>query len=265
MKKLSKARVLITGASAGIGASLAAFLAEKGMHVTLTARREKRLKAIAREIYEHGGSCDVLVADLSDEADRERLIHSVRARSGPIDVLVNNAGFGWYGFFKDMPWGLAKQMAEVNMLSVVHLTNLVLPEMLRRGQGHIINISSIAGGLPNQGIAVYSGSKSFIDAFSTSLFREYHTAGLVVSTMRLGPVETEFFQQAQSKPNGRRVPSEKLSISTERINQAVWRLLKRPRRVMYVPGWLRVTRHVENVFGSLIDLLGPLLLNWRHD
>lgn len=262
---MDKNSVLITGASAGIGASLAAFLAQKGTHVILTARREERLKTVAEKIRKNGGTCDVIAADLSVETERVRLVQSILSLKHSIDVLVNNAGFGWYGFFKDMPWDLASQMAHVNMLAVIHLTRLVLPGMLERGQGHIINVSSIAGGLPNQGIAVYSASKAFIDAFSTALYREYHQNGVNVSAVRLGPIETEFYDRAREMENGSSIPAESFAISTERVNHAILRLIKRPRRVMYVPSWMRISRHIENIFAPLIDRLGPLLLKLRRE
>jgi short-subunit dehydrogenase len=251
---------LITGASSGIGASLALFLAEKGFRVALTARREDRLRKIEQSIHPLGGRCSIYPADLSIAAERERLFKEVSAQAGTVDVLVNNAGFGWYGYYADMTWPLAQQMVDVNILAVMHLTTLFLPGMVDRGRGHIINISSIAGGLPNQGIGVYSGSKAFVDAFSTALYREYVGSGVSVSAMRLGPVETEFYDQARNQENGGSIPAERFAVSVDRVNRAFWRLLRRPRRAVYVPGWLSVSKHVENIFGNVIDLLGPLLL-----
>jgi len=264
-KSLHTRKVLITGASSGIGRAFSHFLAERGCHIILTARREKRLENIKKEIQASGGTCTIIPSDLSKESSRTFLYHQITDSVGDIDVLINNAGFGWYGYYRHMDWLLARRMVDVNMLSAMHLTRLFLPRMLERKQGHVINISSIAGALPNQGIAVYSGTKAFLDAFSTALYREYHRTGVAISTMRLGPVKTEFFDQALRKPNGRSVPSQRFSISTDRVNRALWRLLQHPRRAVYVPGWLALTKHVENIFGPVIDLLGPLLLKQRND
>ena len=251
---------LISGASAGIGAAMSHFLAHKGLHVFLVARREERLQRIRADILAQGGTCSVFPADLNRESERERVFNAVTGLAGDIDVLVNNAGFGWYGFYHQMPWQLAREMVSINILAVMHLTSLFLPGMLERGSGHIINIGSIAGGLPNQGIAVYAGSKAFLDAFTTALYRECHGSGVKVSVMRLGPVRTEFFDQARTKENGYSVPAERFAISTERVNRALWRLLRHPRRVMYVPGWLALSKYLEILFGAVIDRLGPLLL-----
>jgi len=261
MKTLQKnSTALITGASSGLGAAFAVYLAQKGLNVFLAARREDRLKSICQKIEESGGNASYLEADLSSEKDRELLFQKAKAKYKTIDYLVNNAGFGWYGYYEDMPWETARKMAEVNMMAVVHLTKLCLPSMRKNERGHIINIGSIAGGLPNQGIAMYSASKAFMDAFTVSLYRELRGSGVHTSVMRLGPVKTEFYDQARKRKNGRSIPAEKHAITTEQVNKALWRLMKHPRRAIYVPGWLVVSRYVENSFGGIIDLLGPLLL-----
>ncbi len=254
---------VITGASSGVGASFAKFLAQEGLHVVLTARREERLKDLQAGIIDRGGKADYFAADISIENEREALFKKINAAVGDVDILINNAGFGWYGYYSDMPWELAKQMAAVNMIGVLHLTNQFLPGMLVRGKGHIINIGSIAGGLPNQGIAVYSASKAFIDAFTTSLYRELRGSNVQASVMRLGPVKTEFYDQGRELKNGRSIPAEKFAISTEKVDSALWRLINHPQRVVYVPRWLAVSRFVEIIFGGVIDRIGPVLLKKR--
>ncbi len=263
MADWSDKTALITGASSGIGAAAARFLANKGLRVLLTARREERMQALAQEIGSLNGGLDgrveVFTADIGKPRERLQLFESITA-SHKVDILINNAGFGWYGYFASMPWETARQLIAVNIEALAHLTSLFLPPMQARGSGHIINIGSIAGGFPNQGIAMYSASKAFLDAFTTSLHRELRGSGVHASVMRLGPVQTEFFDQARRLENGGSVPAERLAVSVERVNQALWRLLNHPRRVAYVPGWLRVSRFAEPVLGDLVDLFGPLLL-----
>jgi len=254
---------VITGASSGVGASFARFLAQAGLHVVLTARREERLKDLQAEIIAQGGKADFFAADISIENEREALFKKINAAIGDVDILINNAGFGWYGYYSDMPWELAKQMAAVNMMGVMHLTTQFLPGMLVRGKGHIINIGSIAGGLPNQGIAVYSASKAFIDAFTTSLYRELKGSNVRASVMRLGPVKTEFYKRSRELENGGSIPVERFAISTNQVNTALWRLINHPKRTVYVPGWMAVSRFVENIFGGVLDRIGPVLLKKR--
>ena len=253
-------KVLITGASSGIGSSFAEFLAKNGMHVLLTARRIDRLKKLQADIQSQGGKADIYQADLGFENEREKLFKKIESDIGIIDILINNAGFGWYGYFYDMNWSLARQMSEVNMLAIIHLTNLFLPGMQSKRSGHIINIGSIAGGLPNQGIAVYSATKAFVDAFSTSLYRELRGSGVAVSAMRLGPIRTEFYDLARNLENGGNIPAEKFAISTDRVNSKLANLIIHPKRFIYVPYWLAISKFVENSFGWAIDILGPVLL-----
>ena len=254
------ATALITGASSGIGAFVATKLAQLGMQVILTARRTNALEMLAQQLNHAGHSAAVMTADLSDHADRQQLMQHISARFGKLDVLINNAGFGWYGYYADMPWQIAEQMLKVNTEAVMHFTRLVLPTMRTQGKGHIINIGSLVGGFPNQGVAVYAASKAFLDAFSTSLHREMRGSGVQVSVLRLGPVRTEFFDTARHLQNGRSVPAERFAIPVERAAQAVVNLLEHPRRVQYVPAYFAVIPLFSLLFAGIIDRIGPLLL-----
>ncbi len=179
---------------------------------------------------------------------------------GQIDVLVNNAGLGWYGFGTDMPWTIASGILQVNVAAAVHFTLLFLKKMRSLGSGHIINIGSISGSLPSQGVAVYGATKSFLDNFTTALYRELTGTQLHVSVVRAGPVLTDFCDTAANLESGLHLPTERMGVTAETIANHVWKLLEHPRRVIYVPGWLGVTPFIENTFGWLIDRLGPLLL-----
>jgi len=251
---------LITGASSGIGAATAKRLALEGYKTALIARRVGRLVSLEEEINAEGGQTNVFPADLAIESERQNLYKRIHERYGGIDVLVNNAGFGWYGYYTDMPWDVASQMVDVNITAVAHLTSLFLPQMKERNSGHIINIGSIVGSFPNQGVALYSASKSFLDAFTTVLYRELRGTRVHSSVVRAGPVRTEFFEQVSAKSNGLRIPAERFGVTAELVAERIVNLLKRPRRVIYVPGILALTPWLELLFGRLVDSLGPLLL-----
>ena len=252
---------LITGASSGIGAATARELAGHGLKVVLVARRRERLEAVAAQINRAGGVAEVIPADLTLETDRQRVYDQVTQEHGGMDVLVNNAGLGWYGYFTDMTWQTAREILQVNISATVQFTLLFLQRMRERNTGHIINIGSISGGLPSQGIAIYGATKSFLDNFSTALYRELSGTRLRVSVVRAGPVQTEFCETAAVRQGGMNLPTEHSGVSAEVVAQHIWGLLRWPRRVIYVPAWLAVTPLVENYFGWLIDRLGPLLLN----
>jgi short-subunit dehydrogenase len=251
---------VITGASSGIGAATARRLSQIGMRVVLVARRQERLSGLKQAIESEGGRAEVIPADLADENDRLRVYQKVESDYAGADVLVNNAGFGWYGYFSKMPWETARALLQVNIDATAHLTSLFLPGMRARDRGHIINLGSISGSIPSQGVALYSASKSFLDAFSTALHRELHGTQVQVSVVRAGPVRTEFSQTAAKGVNGLHLPTENIGVTAERVAGRICQLLQHPRRVIYVPRWLRIVPLFELSFGWLEDRLGPLLL-----
>lgn len=251
---------VITGASSGIGAATARRLARQGMQAALVARRLDRLEALADEIRARGGQAHPLPADLTQETERARVFREIEDRFGAVDVLVNNAGLGWYGYGTEMPWKTAWEILQVNVEAVVQLSLSFLPSMRKRDTGHIVNVGSISGSIPSQGVAVYGATKSFLDSFTTALYRELKGSRLHVSVVRAGPVLTEFGEVALSKENGGHVPTEHIGVSADHVAWRIWKLLLRPRRVIYVPDWLRVVPWAELAFGWVIDRLGPLLL-----
>jgi short-subunit dehydrogenase len=251
---------VVTGASSGIGEATARRLAQEGFRVVLVARRGARLKRIAGEIETCREQVVVIPADLSTESERRRLHAEIRRRFGEIDVLVNSAGFGWYGYGDRMSWKTARQLLGVNVVAVVHLSLLFLREMRRRDHGHIINIGSIAGGIPSQGIALYGATKSFLDSFTTALHRELSGTGVHVSVIRSGPVRSEFGTAALRHPNGFHVPTGRIGVTADRVAASIWGIIRHPRRVVYVPAWLCITPWIEMTCGWIIDRIGPLLL-----
>lgn len=254
---------LVTGASSGIGAATARELARQGMSVVLVARRADRLEQLAAEIQREGGRAWPIAADLTDEGERLRVLAEAAGIAGPVDVLVNNAGFGWYGFGSDMPWPLAMRMIQINLVAATHLTMIALREMKARGGGHIINVSSVAGNLPEQGIALYGATKSFIDSLSTALYRESRGTPVHISVLKPGHVRTEFFELADNPAAGHHIPGQRFAIRPEVVGRRIAALVRRPRRVAYVPTLLVIVPWIEPLFGWIIDLMGPALLRRR--
>ncbi len=251
---------VVTGASSGIGAATARRLAEEGMRVVLVARRHDQLEKLAREIQLKGGHAVAFPTDLVKETERSHLVQEFTNRFGDIDVLVNNAGLGWYGYGSDMPWQTALDMLRLNVESIVHLTLGFLGRMRLRNTGHIINIGSISGSIPSQGIALYGATKSFLDNFTTALHRELAGTQVHISVVRAGPVKTGFGEAALRQENSGHIPTEHVGVSADHVAWRIWKLMLHPRRVIYIPGWLGVVPWAELSFGWIIDRLGPLLL-----
>lgn len=250
---------VVTGASSGIGAATARQFARVGMKVFLVARRLERLIGLKAEISSAGGKAEVVAADLRSEGERMRVFGQIKET----DVLVNNAGFGWYGYYSDMSWKTAHEMLETNVAAAAHLTSLFLPGMRERNRGHIVNVGSISGSIPSQGIALYGATKSFLDNFTTALARELRGTRVFASVVRAGPVKTEFSEAALTQEKSGHIPTEKIGVSSDAVAREIWKLLLRPRRVIYVPRWLRIVPWAELSFGWIIDRIGPLLLKMQ--
>ncbi len=255
---------VVTGASSGIGAATAWRLATEGMMVVLVARRRDKLINLANRINKLGGKSLIFTADLTREKDRARLFTEVNDRFGGADVLINNAGLGWYGFGTDMSWKTAWEMLQVNVEAVVQLSIEFLKAMKKKNSGHVINIGSISGSIPSQGVALYGATKSFLDNFTTAMYRELSKTAVRISIVRAGAVRTEFGEAALARENGGHVPTEHVGVSADVIALNVWKLLLHPKRVVYVPGWLRIVPWAELMFGWIIDKIGPALLKRQH-
>jgi hypothetical protein len=187
---LSKPIALITGASAGIGCELARVFAEHGHDLVLTARRAERLEALAQEL---GDRCRVTVvpADLARRKGARDLVEDLDALGLQIDVLVNNAGVATSGPFQSQAPGTSRSIMRVNMTSLVELTEGLLPGMLARGSGRILNVASVAGFQAVPGIALYSATKAFVLSFSEGLAEDLRGTGVTVTALCPGPTRTE--------------------------------------------------------------------------
>lgn len=252
---------IITGASSGIGLATAKRLAQEGLRVALVARRKNLLDTLATQINQRSPSTALPIqADLTLEADRQRVIDTVHHEWGSVDILINSAGFGWYGYLWYMPWRVAADMLHVNIEALTHLTLLVLDEMKKRDAGAIINIGSIIGDLHVQGSALYAATKSYLDAFSTALYREMRTSNVHISLIKAGPVATEFFNVSEKIQNGKRIPAERYAIPPERVADKIWHTLNHPKPKVYIPRWTAIIPGVELLFSWILNLAGPVLL-----
>ncbi len=185
---------LVTGASSGIGAAFAQRLAARGMHLILTARRRERMEELAKDLdTRHGTKSAIIVADLSDPTAPKQLFDEVKSRGNTIELLVNNAGFGFVGEVSDTDVDHMLRMTRLNIGATIDLTYRILPGMLDRGHGAIINVSSLAGFQPVAYMPVYASTKAFVLHFSEALWAETRERDVTVMALCPGTVATEFF------------------------------------------------------------------------
>jgi hypothetical protein len=193
---MNKKTVLITGASSGIGRELAKVYAGEGWDLVLSARRTNKLEELGRELSAAGSVSTVIPADLTDPGAPERIYDDITNRGIQIDLLINNAGFGLGGEFLSSDIKAVLGMLQVNIVALTALTRLFLPDMIKRGDGGIINVASTAAFIPIPLMAAYGASKSYVLSFSEALAEETRGSGVVVTALCPGPTITEFAKGA---------------------------------------------------------------------
>lgn len=200
---------LITGASAGIGAAFAEVFAANGFDLVLTARREDRLRAVAAALETgHRTRVDVRPADLAERNASARLINSLKTDGIVVDALVNNAGYGVPGAFVRNDWPRQSDFLQVMVVAVAELTHGLLPGMIEREYGRIINVASLAGLLPAAaGHTLYAASKAFVIRFSESLSHEVARHGVHVTAVCPGFTYSEFHDVIGTRDTVSRLPS----------------------------------------------------------
>ncbi len=200
MRSASIDTVLVTGASSGIGRELAKCFAAEGCRLVLLARKRHALQALADELHQaHRTQAEVLPADLAQPATPARICEHLRLNGTKVDVLVNNAGLGAYGQFAALPVERQLEMMQVNVTTVMHLTRLLLPGMIQRRHGGILNVASTAAFQPGPGMAVYYATKAFVLSFSEAIAEELAETGVSVTALCPGATATNFAQAASAQ------------------------------------------------------------------
>ena len=230
---LDNMTALITGASSGIGLELARVFAEHRHDIVLVARGEARLQALAAELQKKGVHAHVIVADLSAPGAVKAVVDRVRDLALEIDVLVNNAGYGVYGPFLDTSLDAELSMIQVNIVALTELAKRLLPAMVARKRGKILNVASTAAFLPGPLMAVYYATKAYVLSFSEAIANELEGTGVTVTALCPGPTASGF-QAAASLEESRLVAGKTLPTSRE-VAEAGYDALMRGTRV-YVPG-----------------------------
>ena len=204
------ARVVITGASRGIGAELAAELAARGARVVLIARSREALEKLAADL-----DGEAFPADLTDGGAIESVVRAVEA-DGPIDVLVNNAGVDLTGALVELPAEQIEQLVLLNISAPILMSRAVIPGMIERGRGHIVNVSSLAGTNALPGLAPYAASKAALSHFTAGLRAELKGTPVTTTLAEIGPVESTMLDSLRSHE-----PTRRALARLERLHLAI--------------------------------------------
>jgi short-subunit dehydrogenase len=247
--------VLITGASSGFGEDAARLFAKEGCKVVLAARRLEKLQALAAAIQNEGGEALAVPVDLNERAEIDLMVQTALDFYGQIDILFNNAGFGGVNWFENLkPERHIETMVRVNLVGTMLVTHAVLPHMLARRAGHIINMCSVAGLISSPLITTYAASKSGVRAFSDALRREVAPFNIRVSGIYPGPATTEFGSQLEKTRTRETVNGFiNVHLSSAYVARRVLDVAKRPRRTLVIPWWFRVITTFDTLFPVVVD------------
>ena len=225
---------LVTGASSGIGRDLARLHAARGHNVVITARRDDRLRELADELTAaHGVEVLPIPADLADDDARAHLLDTITQRSIEIDVLINNAGFGVIGPLTDTAPERHRALIDVNITALTELTRAILPGMIERRRGHILNVASVAGFVPGPFQSTYYASKAYVVSFNEALVEELRGTGVTATCLCPGVTATEFASAAGASSDHAYGPSAATSMGVAEAGYAAMLA----GRSLVVPGW----------------------------
>ncbi|ESP02707.1 hypothetical protein LOTGIDRAFT_205075 [Lottia gigantea] len=194
LKPLSDKVIMVTGASSGIGAAIATRLAKLGGKIALVGRRESELMKYVKQIKEENGIGIAVAADVTKRDEVFEMVRHTELSLGPVDILVNSAGVMYYTYMKSLHYDEWEQQIDINCKGLTTCVGAVLEGMISRKQGHIVNISSDAGKRGFPGLAVYSGTKFYVEGLSQALRHEVKEYGLRVTCIQPGDVKTNLLQ-----------------------------------------------------------------------
>ena len=234
MASLKQKVAIVTGASSGIGEATAIALAAAGAKVAIAARRSERLETLTQRIQQNGGEALPITADVANEAQVQDMVSATKDKWGRVDILVNNAGVMLLGPVYEANTEDWRRMFDVNVLGLMYATHAILPLMKAQGEGHIVNISSVAGRVANAGTGVYNATKWAVGAFSESLRKEVHKDKIRVTIIEPGLVATELPQHItnpEAKERAKAFYESVRSLDSEDIAAAIVYAVTQPPHV----------------------------------
>jgi len=254
-KSLNRKVVLVTGASSGFGADAAVLFARQGCRTVLGARRMDRLEALAAKIQAEGGEAFALPLDVTEQIQIEEGVLSVLDRFGCIDVLVNNAGFGRLNWLERLdPRRDIDAQINVNLRGLIQMSRAVLPSMLARRSGIIINMASLAGRISAPLYTIYAATKFGVRGFTDALRREAGPYGVRVCGIYPAAATTEFSLHSGSNSASQSLARfRRLNLTSEYVARRIVGLAKQPRRSLVIPGWYQPILVFDYFFPGLVD------------
>ncbi|WP_027415503.1 SDR family oxidoreductase [Aneurinibacillus terranovensis] len=244
--------IAITGASSGIGRTFACLAADHGATPVLLARTAHALQELKEDLAPKSPQTGSYRLDVTDEQQVCSVVEEIIAAYGQIDIWINNAGYGIFSAFTEADLNDFTGMMDVNYMGTVRCIKAVLPHMLRRNTGHIVNVASVAGKLPTPKSSGYSATKFAVLGFTNSLRQELNGTGVNISSVNPGPVHTAFFERADTNGEYRR-NIEKFMLTPEKVAQAMLDAIETNKAEITVPRYMKLGILVHQLFPSLFN------------
>ncbi|MGR6545600.1 SDR family NAD(P)-dependent oxidoreductase [Paenibacillus tundrae] len=251
--------VFITGASSGIGALCAQMLIEEGAIPILAARSRDKLEEIGASL---NGQHELLTLDVTNDEQVQAAISNMLEKYGRIDILLNNAGYGKFAAMTEMTVQEFDEMMDVNYMGIVRCTKAVLPHMLKRGTGQIVNVASMAGKIGTAKSASYTATKHAVLGFSNALRQELRKTGVKVTTINPGPIDTPFFHRAD--PTGNYVNNVRwMMLKPEDVAKHMVQAMKKRKEEVNLPRMASAGIWLYQLFPRLADRLSHGFMNQK--
>lgn len=260
MNRLQGKEIFITGASSGIGEKIARKCAEQGANLTLFARRLDKLNDLKDQLENKHVRINVYKLDVGNTEEIKEIFPKALLEAGTIDVLVNNAGFGVFRRADEVLIDEMEQMFKVNVTGLIACTTEVLPTMIEKKRGHIINIASLAGKIATPKSSVYSATKHAVIGYTNSLRMELADKNIFVTAVNPGPIATNFFEVADVE--GTYVKNvQRFMLKPDVVAEKVVQMMLTPKRELNLPFWMGSGPILYALFPRLFERVGRKILN----